>query len=561
MKYFFLGLVFIIFFVIFIIYSPWFSFTKTLSSGDWPYLYQENIRSFEILKSPFIWLEPYYRLTAKFGVQVLSLSWETTEKIFWFFPFIFISLISSWVFVNNFLKKYINSSFLATFSIIGCLIYLTNTYALMIVGGGQMGVAMSYAFSPLTLYCFLIILINNLNFKNNKRFFLISILSSSIQIMFDPRLFVLVMFVVFIHFIYSGKFYRLSYLKNILLITIASISLNLFWIIPSFFGSKNIYNEVISINSINFLSFAKLSDAISLLQPNWPENIFGKVYFMRPEFILLPIIAFISLFFINKKESSILFFTLIALIGVFLSKGSNQPFGQIYLFLASIPLFGAFRDSTKFYLLIILSYSILIPYSLFKISIWINQVSILNKIKINTNLKKEILQFFIIILFISYWFFLIKPAWSNELNGTFKTRIVPDEYTLLKDFFKSKPESFSTLWLPQHQRFGFSSVEHPALNAQDFFNETNLNGILKRLKDPKTRLLFKEKNIKYIIIPYDCEKEIFLTDRKYDVKKREIIDNLLQKLSWLEKVNIHGQNAIIIYRIKNFDENKLISDV
>ena len=97
-----------LFFLLFLIYHPWFSLSKTLSSGDWPYLFLENIKSFSFsIQPPFFWLEPYYQLTARLGV-LFGLSWEQIEKIFWFFPVIIISLVSSWALVDlvsSLLKK------------------------------------------------------------------------------------------------------------------------------------------------------------------------------------------------------------------------------------------------------------------------------------------------------------------------------------------------------------------------------------------------------------------------------------------------------------------------
>ncbi len=80
---------------------------------------------------------------------------------------------------------------------------------------------------------------------------------------------------------------------------------------------EDVGSNVTSVAAVQFFSFAKLDNAIALLHPNWPENIFGKVSFFRSEFLLLPIIAFSPLLFlfrtkIKKKEhSTVLFFILL----------------------------------------------------------------------------------------------------------------------------------------------------------------------------------------------------------------------------------------------------------
>ena len=156
------------------------------------------------------------------------------------------------------------------------------------------------------------------------------------------------------------------------------IALHAFWILPAILTHQNPLEQLGSAYSttgaVKFFSFAALENALSLLHPNWPENLFGKTYFMKPEFLGLPILAYISLLFISTKEKTkeqkktvqyVLYFALLALIAAFLAKGANDPFGEIYLWMfTNIPGFGVFRDSTKWYVLIAISYSLLIPFSL-----------------------------------------------------------------------------------------------------------------------------------------------------------------------------------------------------
>lgn len=531
------------------IYSSWFDFAKTLSSGDWPYLFPENIKEFEVLKPPLIWLEPYYRLTAKIGVELFSLSWETTEKLFWFLPFIIISLISSFIFINSIIKKIVDSSSKLILSIIGCLIFTTNTYVLMIVGGGQMGIAMAYAVTPAVLYYIFDILEKPSTSKKNRSFFS-AVIITSLQIMFDPRIFLLTFFIIFCYVIFllhSSNILSFN-LKKIVIILISSIILNLFWIIPGIFSDGKNYNEIITFEGVDYLSFAKFSDTISLLHPNWPENIFGKIYFMRFEFILLPLIAFSFLIF-NFKNNITIFFELIALIGIFLAKGANPPFGEIYLWLTNLPGFFAFRDSTKFYLLIITAYSILIPYSLLSLINWLSE-----RIKNKTCLKAEVKNFIAFTfygLFIIYWLFLIRFSLQGKLTGTFKPRGVPSEYFRLKDFIKNQNEQFATFWIPERQRFGFSSNIHPAINCLEIFGTTDIDKIIKEIKKPNMKDILKSQKIRYLIVPYDSEKEIFLMDRRYDPLQNKKIEKIIGSLSWLQKVEeFEKENKLTVYKIQ-----------
>ena len=146
--------------------------------------------------------------------------------------------------------------------------------------------------------------------------------------------------------------------------------------LPSFISRRNPIEDLglaySSLEAVKFFSFAKLEDTIGLLHPNWPENVFGKVGFPKPEFFILPLLAFCSLFFIKNEEKNkrkyILYFIVLGLLGIFLAKGTNEPFGVIYLWMFNhIPGFVMFRDPSKWYILIVISYSMLIPYSISKI--------------------------------------------------------------------------------------------------------------------------------------------------------------------------------------------------
>ena len=187
---------------------------------------------------------------------------------------------------------------------------------------------------------------------------------------------------------------------------------------------------------------------------------------MRPEFLILPLLAYAALLFKTIEKSSrktILFFALLGLIGAFLAKGANEPFGQIYLWLFEhVPGFIMFRDPTKWYLLVALSYSVLIPFSIFHIA------------------KKR--YYIFILVFAFYFLYLLHPALLNNLNGTFKTSSISPEYRQLNEFLSSQQSFYRVLWIPAKHEFGSLSQNHPAVYAQDFFKTTSASAIVKQLK-------------------------------------------------------------------------------
>lgn len=514
-------------FVIIFIYLPWFNIFKSLSSGDWPYLYKENIESFTVFtQPPFLWLEPYYNLTAKIGSQLFFLRWEIIEKLFWFYPFLIIGSVSSWLFIELVLSGLNVSRFRQFFTFLGCIIFMGNTYILMVVGGGQMGVGLSYALSPLVLYSyFRVLAFKKIEIKKIV-FFSVPFV---FQLMFDPRIFLTTFLVIVTHFSFSTfllKDVKFSEVKKIIFILVFTSLGNLFWIIPNLGFFQNRYSEVASAANASFLSFANFSNTISFLHPNWPENIFGKIGFMKPEFIFIAVFAYSFLLFVKTGEKNesrkVLYFVLLGLFGAFFAKGVNPPMGFIYELFSKIPGSTLFRDPTKFYIWISLAYSILIPFSAFSIYNFLDK-----------KFKSKHIGYGFLIVVVFYFLILISPAFSGKLTGTFSPGEVPGEYIELKNFIISSKDQFNTLWVPTTQRFGPSLGEHSAISAQDLFYLADVASTADLFKNSKIKGQLKEADVKYVIVPYDPIHEIFIKDRKYNKNLYSDTVNILKKISWL----------------------------
>src|SRR3989344_7423400 len=516
----------LLFFFAFLIYRFFLS-TDPLVANDWPLLFRES-RTF----SPFwamawdymgnggiggpafktIWIDLYanfvYAIT-----NFTQMPWWLSQRVFWIAPFIGISIFSAYKFSEYFLKDSLSR-------IISVLIYSFNTYILMILGGGQFGVAFSYALAPLVLFVFFKLL-DRPTVLN----VLVSGLASGILIALDPRIASLIFLVGFFWFVFFARKFPKVKVKAVVSSLIIAGLINSYWILPILMsrGSISGFSNYTSLAGVKFLSFATLSDSISLLHPNWPENIFGKIYFFKPDFLIFPLFAFATLLLKPKKE--ILFFLGLAVFSVFLAKGTGDPFGQVYLFIFdNVPGFSLFRDSTKFYILIALSYSILIPYFIENLS---------------GKYKHWVAGAFIIFLL-----FVLKPAWTGELTGIFKPKPIPVDYLLLKSELNGDEAFYRTMWIPQRQKYGYFDPTHPAISAQDFFKTTNHSQILKNLRMKDVQKLLEESSVKYIIVPTDSNGEIFLKDRKYDPLQYKKTVDFLDKMVWFKRAQGFGNLAV-----------------
>lgn len=514
--------------VIFIIlFSLPFVSKNLFVAHDWPLLFKES-RSF----SPFwymawdymgnggigaaafktLWIDLYANFVY-FISNSFNIPWYLSQRIFWLIPFLISSLVCSYKFSKLFIKD-------DSFRVISSLIYTFNTYILLIVAGGQFGIAFSYAIAP-------IVLLNLINLfeRPNKNNLVISALFSGIIIALDPRVAFLSFAIVALWIVFN--FNRPSSRKIISLVLNFLIAglINFYWILPVFYSiiSKSSSGDIASYSSVagvKFLSFATLENTISFLHPNWPENIFGKIYFQRPEFLIITLFAFGSIIFKVKKE--IIFLVFISLIGIFFAKGTNDPFGEIYLWLFQyLPGFTLFRDSTKFYLLIAVSFSILIPF-------FLNSVSE----------KFGKTKYLMIGLFTCFYLILLRPIWTGELTGIFEAREIPEEYVFLNSEIKNFKETTSeypfsrVLWVPKRQKYGYFDPSIPSIDSEVLFKGKNIEKITE------------EDLVKYsvglVVVPSDPDSEIFLKDRKYsDVERMKVISRV-EKLDFLQPTGVEG---------------------
>ncbi len=569
------NIVFLVIFLVLltVIFKNWF-LSPNIIGGDWPFFYQEYINLFSFL--PPVWdsvhgnglggqsiiytTDSYLYFTGWLFSVVFHIPWNIVYKVVWYGLFLVLSSCGSIYLINKIFPR-----FFLWQRLLAALIYTTNSYILLIVGGGQMGVALGYAVTPFVLARFIVL--RECLFTDNKntilRNSLLAGLLFSVQIIFDFRLAFITMNGVLLYVLvrFPPTLRQLfSLLLYIVFIPVGlCILLHAYWLLPLILSRQNpaasLGDAYTSVASLQYFSFATLEKTIALLHPYWPENIFGKVGFMKPEYLVLPILAFGSLLFVDNKKVGIssikyqvirenkliLFFGLIGLLGAFFAKGYNDPFGGIFSWMfLHIPGYIMFRDPTKFYLLIALSYSVLIPFSLWAFS---NRLS-----SIKYQVIRKNAEVIIVSIFLFFWVVTIRQAVLGQLTGTFAYHEVPNEYVQLKNMLLSDQRYSRTLWLPKLQRFGFYNQTHPAVEGTIALGATTSAEMVKILQQKNGEQKLADSSIKYVIVPTDPGSEIFLKDRKYNPTERNIIIKKLNQIPWLTKDN--DFKNIAIYTLK-----------
>lgn len=376
----------------------------------------------------------------------LGMSFEIWERTL-ILLFIFLGGFSIW----KLLSLYISSP---RAKFIGALLYLVNSYSILLIDGGQIFVAIAYALFPLSLWVVEKSVYSNFSKK------ILAGLVVTVMGSFDVRFIYLlglllifkVIFEIFVikreDFVFNLKRWSIS----ALIISIIVLGLNASWVImqvrvPLSEGTITSLTKL-STNLIN------IGHPFLLIAPHWYKNIFGRVSLLRWEFIFLPILAILAPILI-RRDKNILFWLSVAIIAIFLGKGNSEPFAFFYNWLHNnIPGFAFFRDSSKFFFLVILSYSILISKT---------TESILEKVE-----NKG----FLYLTFITvYFLLLIRPVFLNQMTGTFSNQPKEMEFKSLAKTLQQDNSFGRVFWIPFTAPLTFYDLNHPVVEAMRVFNK------------------------------------------------------------------------------------------
>jgi hypothetical protein len=223
------------------------------------------------------------------------------------------------------------------------------------------------------------------------------------------------------------------------------------WILPLLFGiwqepySVGFLNDIGTLQAISqrtpLLFISRLIDVSTI---HW----YGVNYYPGWIEFLIPALAIVAIL-LGKKNNKVLFFGLLLIMGLFLSKGLQPPGGAVFEWMFyHLPFFGMFRSPfEKFGLIVAFSYAFLVSFGLYSLG---------SKIKNETWNRAILLIVSILLLGISVW-----PMWTGELFSFWEGIIaegvevptaeveIPEYWHQAASFINQDKRDYRIIFLPQ----------------------------------------------------------------------------------------------------------------
>lgn len=289
------------------------------------------------------------------------------------------------------------------------------------------------------------------------------------------------------------------------------------------------------------LSSLKTSDALALFQSHWPITLSFDVFPTPFAFLIFPTLVFLTLS-TRRKDKNIAFLAILGVLGVFLTKGTNPPLGEVNVWLFdNIPGFWGFRDPDKFHFLTCFSFSLLIPLGLEKIQLYtVNKLS-----KQRLTLRLLLLtttQAVVLVIFV----FMFKPIFFQEIGGTFDNFQLPAWQTDIEKSFEKDSNFYRVVWAPNKNSITPRSALHPSVELSsltDYYSQTRPIADLRTvfntnkwsfLDAPVLHQFFNILGFRYVYMPSDYGNNLAVLPPSDEIlKDRLVVKTDLNTLGWL----------------------------
>lgn len=392
----------------------------------------------------FLLLEPLYKI----GVSSVVLEAAT------FLILILIGTISVYFLIKVTIALDVGEKCQKAVPLIASLFYFLNPFSMTQIWGR----ALSYQFFSFALIpSFLLFFILSLQ-KKNITFCLIAVLLSFVLSVsyLSPAVVVtswtgVIMYLVFFLYINRRNKERIIFaLFTFVLLLLLWISVNFFWIYPTFMYGGGMFTDNITAND-NIKSLKGLSpnsviqNVVRLIHREYYDGTYPKI-FNSTFFVLiswlLPIFTVFAIPVI-KGSKHFLFYTLFGIISIFITLGANFPTGGILIwFFETFPILQVLRN----------------PYEKFGINLAIvlTPFFAFGLIQLSAKLAKllrspQLTSFFVSVFVFAYFIVLVWPYWDTSFAGGTKANFwikIPKDYSEANHWLNNQHGEFRVLHLP-----------------------------------------------------------------------------------------------------------------
>lgn len=526
------------------VYRVWFFTLNTFTWGDWGWYFAQTVRPW--LDVPRIWLAgpfggidfsifQYLPNRLLYSALAYWFPSEVFDRIVFLLPSVILPTISGFFLIKYLTKNNLSAS-------IGSLMYSLNAYT-AVTRTGHFTLSNSFALAPLIL----LFVIKSLDTKK----FINSIwagLVSALAFAYEPRAFLLSIGIVILYGAYyivlvaNGDFKnRLKLISFIVYPLLIVVLLHFYAFIGLFFAQAQIYSQITN-RALFGSGYVDVNRALSLAISSWNE-IPGKALQQIPFYFWITTITSVAGMWVGRKNKNILFFSFVALMGIFLAKHTNQPFGGVYVWLYKyLPGFNAFREPSKFYFFIALGFCVLTGWFID----WLTKTQ--NKLVKWTAVIIAFMPLIMNGLIIS----------TGKVGKLMTPRKIPADYLTLKNFLLSHQGNYRVMYVPAETRWGYWDEHIRKLSAVNmslsFWKELapyNLEGkdysylenIMKLMEQDDSNEILDVAGIRYVIVPpEDLANEDIFT---YAWGTRQEFLGRVDKLTYLKPLDIHTKSLRI----------------
>jgi len=444
-------------FTVLLIHKNWFFSIDPLVSGDWAYFFTDQLKAwgpihslwmnYESLGRPITQINQTVLFTIFSWLAHLGFSYEFLSRIFFFIPIAVGAPLTSYLFLKEISKSTLGA-------LLGTSLYTFNSY-FFIIQGGHMHLSFAYALAPLVYYFLL---------KNHTRYHLLAILTAFIISLYEIRMAPIILLFGLVIMVFSrySRFPEIPklFLHSSLYILLFGL-LSTFWIIVmANLGESTVHSNALSQKPLNWIT---LINALTLHHPFWSNQSGAQDFiFSLPSvsYFVVTFFAFFGLLVLIKENAKVALVFLITIVAsLFMLIQENGPLAFVYQYLQEYTgVFGAFRESSKFFFFIAISYSVAISYAF-------NHI-----FKNPINFKSIYLKKYYSRILVSVFLICVLAPAGSFLAGKYdktytKNQILESQRITNSYLLDSRFPGEKVLWVSRTPKFAFLSNDYPGIDG------------------------------------------------------------------------------------------------